>query len=92
MEHGIFKSSGAEVTFIRKADLKYKDSLVVTKDGKYVLERYGQMKDELKGELGNAPIKIAIAVYSTRGNSQFENLMDQSGFIIDDVGLDGDLY
>lgn len=88
-ELGIYKSSGKETTLIRKSDLKCKDSLVVTEDGKYVLELYGQMKDELKGELGDSPIRRAIAVYSARGNSQFENLMDQSRFITDDVGLDG---
>jgi len=89
MKGGISESSEEESDLIRKADLPYKDSLIVTERGRHVLEYFGQMRDEVKGEMGDPPFKRAIAVYSAVGNSRFRDLMEQAQFVTDDVGLDG---
>lgn len=88
-KQGIYESSASETKIIRESGIKWKDSLVVRQNGNYVFEVYHQMKNELTGEMGDAPPMMAVAVYAEHGNPVLDYWLEQAHFMIEDVGLDG---
>lgn len=88
-KQGIYESSDPETKIIRESGIKWNDSIVVGQNGNYVFEIYHQMKNEVTGEMGDAPPMMAVAVYSELGNSVYDYWLEQAHFMIENVGLDG---
>ena len=68
-----------QTAIIDAAKLPFKNAVKRSADGNLTLELYGR---------GGSP-QTALWVYPAVGNGQYQFLMDQVKFLIDDVGLDG---
>ncbi len=69
----------AQTAIIDNAQLPWQDSYKRTASGNLVMELYSR---------GGAP-QQALSVYPEVGNYQYQFLLDQIRFIMDDVGMDG---
>ena len=68
-----------QTRILLEADLPWKDSVKVDRQGNFVLELYSR---------GGKP-QMALGVYPAEGNYQAEFLLEQARFLTEEVGLDG---
>ena len=79
---GFYEFTAAETEMLKshpEAWVRWKDSAVMTRDGRMKFESYKR---------GKWPM-IALTVRPVLGNGQHKYLMDQARFIIEECGLDG---
>jgi hypothetical protein len=81
-KQGIRPFTDRQMALIETVDLRWKDCLLTSPDGRYSYELY------YRGEDRTFPM-MAILVYAAPGNGQMKYWLDQARFMMEEVGLDG---
>ena len=81
-KQGIHPFSDRMMELIKMVNLRWRDCLLTTPNGRYSYELY------YRGEDKTFPM-MAILVYAVPGNNQMIYWLDQAHFMMEEVGLDG---
>ncbi|HUT73208.1 MAG TPA: hypothetical protein VM221_00025 [Armatimonadota bacterium] len=77
---GLYPFTPQQMEILTQHDLRWKDCLLQSRDGRYRYEVYYR---------GSHFPMMAISVFAAPGNDQHKYWLDQARFLLEDVGLDG---